>query len=225
MSAKHLFYNSPDIVEAGVDECGRGTLISRVYAGAVIWDPNIESTLIRDSKKIKKERDFNIAYDFIKENAIDFAFGYVEAEEIDKINILQASMKAMHLALDQLCIRPQHVLTDGNRFNYYMDPFNDDDVIPHTTIIEGDANYYSIAAASIIAKVERDRYMVSLCDEHPELNLYGIAKNKGYASAEHRKAIEQWGITPFHRKTFGICKRYASILNNNIIIKDEDDDE
>jgi len=212
MSAKHLFYNSPEIIEAGVDECGRGTLISRVYAGAVIWDPNIQSSLIRDSKKIKKDRDFNIAYDFIKENAIDYAFAYVEADEIDRINILQASMKAMHLALDQLCIRPQHVLTDGNKFNHYMDPYNDD-VVPHTTIIEGDANYYSIAAASIIAKIERDHYMVKLCEEHPELNLYGIAKNKGYASSEHRKAIEQWGITPFHRKTFGICKQYAGGCN------------
>jgi len=205
-----LFYNSPEIIEAGVDECGRGSLISRVYAGAVIWDANITSSLIKDSKKIKKERDFNIAYDFIRENAIDYATAYVEAEEIDKINILQASMKAMHLALDQLGLRPQHILTDGNRFNHYMDKFNDDEVVPHTTVVHGDALYYSVAAASILAKVERDRYMVQLCEDNPELNIYNIAKNKGYASAEHRKAIEQWGITPLHRKTFGICKQYAS---------------
>jgi len=204
-----LFYNSPHIIEAGVDECGRGSLISRVYAGAVIWDPSIESPLIKDSKKIKKETDFNMAYDFIRENAIDFAVAYVEADEIDQINILQASMKAMHLALDKLGLRPQHVITDGNHFNHYMDRFNDDEVVPHTTIISGDALYYSVAAASILAKVERDRYMVQLCEENPDLNVYGIAKNKGYASAGHREAIKQWGISQYHRKTFGICKQYS----------------
>jgi len=205
MSLQTFIINDKTL-EVGVDEAGRGPLIGRVYAGAVFWDPLITSELIRDSKKLDHRKRL-IAYDFIKENCLSYGYGYSEPEEIDRINILQATLKSMHRAINNCYVTPQHILIDGTHFHPFFS--RNDEVVNHTLVIQGDDKYYSIAAASIVAKVERDLYVEKLCDEHTELDLYDIRNNKGYGAKKHTDAIEHWGITPFHRKSFGICKKYA----------------
>lgn len=200
------YLNNDITLEVGVDESGRGPLIARVYSGAVFWDPTVTSELIRDSKKLDHRKRL-IAYDFIKENCLSYGVGYSEPEEIDQINILQATLRSMHRAIDSCYVIPQHILVDGTHFKVYFD--RNDEPVNHTLVTGGDDKYYSIAAASIVAKVERDLYVEKLCDEHTELDLYDIRNNKGYGSKKHLEAIENWGITPFHRKSFGICKKYA----------------
>lgn len=200
------FLNNDQTLEVGIDEAGRGCFISRVYAGAVFWDPQITSNLIRDSKKLDHRRRL-IAYDFIKENCLSYGFGWSEAQEIDNINILGATLNAMHRAVDACHITPQHILVDGTQFKTYVD--RDDQAINYTLVTQGDDKYYSIAAGSIVAKVEHDLYINKLCDEHPELEVYHIRDNKGYGTPDHIAAIKEHGISEFHRKTFGICKDYA----------------
>jgi len=206
-------YAAPDRMEAGCDEAGRGALISRVMAGAVIFpaelatdrNPDNLCNKIRDSKKVPpvvRER----LYDFIKENAIAAATGWADEKEIDEINIRVATMRSFHRAIDALTIRPHHLLIDGPYFDEYVCPQRAV-AIPHTCIIQGDNAFVSIAAASILAKVERDRYIRALCDKEPLLNeRYGLLRNMGYGTADHSKGIAKWGTTPYHRQSFGICK-------------------
>lgn len=183
-------------VEAGCDEAGRGCLAGPVVAAAVILPPNFSHPDINDSKKLS-EKKRNFLRKVVEDNAIAFAVAIVDAETIDSINILNASILGMHRALDQLSIVPEFVLVDGNRFKRYRD-------IPHKCIIKGDGIYASIAAASILAKTYRDELMLGLHQEYPD---YGWSKNKGYPTAIHRAAIEQFGITDYHRKSFSLTNR------------------
>jgi ribonuclease HII len=186
-------------IEAGCDEAGRGCLAGPVVAAAVILPKDYKNDLLDDSKKLnEKTRDQLRAQ--IMEDALAWAVGIVSNEEIDKINILNASFLAMHRAIDQLKIRPEHLLIDGNRFNPYED-------IPYQTIVKGDGKYMSIAAASILAKTERDAIMKKLHGEYP---AYDWKSNKGYPTKKHILAVEQFGQTPYHRRSFHV-KRQLSL--------------
>jgi ribonuclease HII len=178
-------------VEAGCDEAGRGCLAGPVTAAAVILPPDFDNDLINDSKQLT-ERQRERLRPIIEREAVAWAVAMVSPEEIDRINILRASITAMHRALDQLKVRPEGILVDGNRFFPYQN-------IPHTTIVKGDGKMLSIAAASILAKTHRDELMRRLDEEFPQ---YGWAKNKGYPTADHRAAIAAYGATPYHRRTF-----------------------
>ena len=180
-------------IEAGCDEAGRGCLAGSVYAAAVILPPGYQNDLLNDSKQLTEKRRYKLR-EIIERDAIAWAVGIVTPEEIDKINILNASILAMHRALDQLNIRPEAIIVDGNRFK----PYNQ---IPHTTIVKGDGKYLSIAAASILAKTYRDDYMNQLAEEYPQ---YDWLSNKGYPTKKHRDAIRQFGITPYHRKSYNL---------------------
>jgi ribonuclease HII len=184
------FYHKK-LTEAGCDEAGRGCFAGPVFAAAVILPKNFEHALLNDSKKLSEKDRYHLR-PIIEEAAIAFAVASVSNEEIDCINILKASFKAMHLAIDQLKEIPELLLIDGNRFIKYKK-------IPHQCIIKGDGIYASIAAASILAKTYRDDYMLQLHEQFPN---YNWQNNKGYGTAVHRKAIEEFGITPYHRKSF-----------------------
>ena len=190
MLASH-FYDG--LVEAGCDEAGRGCLAGSVYAGAVIFPPDYENVWLNDSKQLTEKRR-NELREIIKRDAVAWAVGVVTPEEIDRINILNASILAMHRALDLLSVRPEAVIVDGNRFKPYRD-------LPYTTIVKGDGKYLSIAAASILAKTYRDDYMASLAAEYPQ---YDWQSNKGYPTRKHRDAIRQYGITPYHRRSYNL---------------------
>ncbi len=177
--------------EAGCDEAGRGCLAGPVYAAAVILPQDFSNDLLNDSKQLSEKQRYQLR-EVIEREALAWAVGVVSADEIDKINILRASILAMHRAVAQLKIRPQHLLIDGNRFMPYED-------IPHTTVIKGDATYMSIAAASILAKTYRDDYMLKIHQEYPQ---YHWDSNKGYPAPVHREAIRKYGTTPYHRLTF-----------------------
>ncbi len=180
-------------VEAGCDEAGRGCLAGSVYAAAVILPEGYENPDLNDSKQLSAKRR-NALREVIKHDALAWAVGIVTPEEIDKINILNASILAMHRALDALKVRPEAVIVDGNRFKPYRG-------LPFTTIVKGDGKYLSIAAASILAKTFRDDYMADLASRYPQ---YGWDGNKGYPTKAHREAIRQYGITPFHRRSFNL---------------------
>ena len=180
-------------IEAGCDEAGRGCLAGSVYAAAVILPDNYQNDLLNDSKQLTEKRRYELR-EIIERDAIAWAVGIVTPEEIDKINILNASILAMHRALDQLKVRPEAIIVDGNRFK----PYNN---IPHTTIVKGDGKYLSIAAASILAKTYRDDYMNRLAEEYPQYDWFS---NKGYPTKKHRDAIRQYGITPYHRKSYNL---------------------
>lgn len=182
-----------DLLEAGCDEAGRGCLAGAVYAAAVILPRDFRNELLNDSKQLTEKMRYALR-EVIEREAISYAVGVVSPEEIDKINILNASFLAMHRAVEQLNPLPEHLLIDGNRFSPYPH-------IPHTTVIKGDGKYLSIAAASILAKTYRDDYMNQLHLEHPR---YEWRKNKGYPTRKHREAIRQWGITPYHRKSYNL---------------------
>ncbi len=184
-------YYQNKLVEAGCDEAGRGCLAGPVYAAAVILPKRFRHPLLNDSKQLQEEERYELR-EMIYKKAIAWAVASVDHEEIDRINILRASLKAMHLALDQLSIKPEFILVDGNIFTPYAE-------IPHKCMIKGDGTYFSIAAASILAKTYRDDYMKQLHIQYP---VYGWNTNKGYATEFHRNAIEQTGFSPFHRKTF-----------------------
>ena len=179
------------LVEAGCDEAGRGCLAGSVFAAAVILPPDYENELLNDSKKLTDRKRKQLR-EIIEHDALDWAVGIVESGEIDEINILNASILAMHRALDQLKVRPEAMIVDGNRFKPYRD-------LPYTTIVKGDGKYLSIAAASILAKTYRDDYMDRLAEDYPQ---YDWKSNKGYPTKKHRQAIRECGITPFHRRSF-----------------------
>ena len=181
------------MVEAGCDEAGRGCLAGSVYAAAVILPPDYHNELLNDSKQLTEKRRYALR-EAIQRDAVAWAVGVVTPEEIDNINILNASILAMHRALDQLAVRPEAVIVDGNRFKPYGG-------LPYSTIVKGDGKYLSIAAASILAKTYRDDYMVKLAEEYPQYDWKG---NKGYPTKKHRDAIRKFGTTPYHRRTFNL---------------------
>ena len=188
---KSHYYES--LIEAGCDEAGRGCLAGSVYAAAFILPSYYQNELLNDSKKLTAKKRYALREE-IERDAIAWAVGIVTPEEIDKINILNASFLAMHRALDQLSVRPEAVIVDGNRFKPYQD-------LPSTTIVKGDGKYLSIAAASILAKTYRDDYMLSLAEEYPQ---YDWQSNMGYPTKKHRQAIREHGITPYHRKSYNL---------------------
>ena len=181
------------LVEAGCDEAGRGCLAGSVYAAAVILPPGYDNPDLNDSKKLTAARR-NALRRQIERDALAWAVGIVTPEEIDSINILRASFLAMHRALDQLAVRPQAVIVDGNRFVPYQN-------LPYATIVKGDGKYQAIAAASILAKTYRDDYMDALAEEYP---FYAWKSNKGYPTKAHREGIRQHGISPYHRKSYNL---------------------
>lgn len=180
-------------VEAGCDEAGRGCLAGSVYAAAVILPPDYRNERLNDSKKLTARQRYALRQD-IERDAVAWAVGVVTPQEIDQINILNASILAMHRALDQLQVRPEAIIVDGNRFKPYRD-------LPHTTIVKGDGKYLSIAAASILAKTYRDDEMIRLAQQYPD---YDWQHNMGYPTRKHREAIRQHGVTPYHRRTFNL---------------------
>lgn len=186
-----LPYLNETLIEAGCDEAGRGCLAGAVFAAAVILPKDFRCEELNDSKQLSEKQRYALR-PLIEKEAVAWAVGVVSAEEIDKINILNASFLAMHRAIDVLQIRPEYLLIDGNRFKSYAG-------IPHTCVVKGDGKYLSIAAASILAKTYRDDYMLKL---HQEYNMYNWDNNKGYPTRKHREAIRLHGITPYHRKTF-----------------------
>jgi ribonuclease HII len=188
------------LVEAGCDEAGRGCLAGAVYAAAVILPPDYHHELLNDSKQLTERRRYQLR-EVIERDALSWAVGVVGPEEIDEINILNASFLAMHRALDQLTVRPQAIIVDGNRFKPYHDPAGFGVQLPHTCIVKGDGKYLSIAAASILAKTYRDDYMKQLAQEYPWYDWQG---NKGYPTKKHREAIREHGITPYHRKSYNL---------------------
>lgn len=213
-SIMELFYNETEI-EAACDEVGRGCLFGPVYSAAVIWpktlNPDIEHPVMKDSKAYSKKKLLEMEK-YVKENCLEYSIGIIDNIEIDKINILNATFKSMHQALDKLNTKFDSILVDGNRFEAFYDK-KTDDWLSHTCIIKGDMKYYGIAAASILAKTARDRYIQELCEKYKFLNTnYKLNTNVGYASKYHRDGIHKHGITNLHRKTFGICRDY----NENI---------
>lgn len=186
-------YYHAGVVEAGCDEAGRGCLAGPVYAAAVILPPDFHNEMLNDSKQLTERKRYQLR-EVIEREALAWAVGVVDNEEIDRINILRASILAMHRAVDQLKVRPEELIIDGNRFQRYQD-------LPYTTIVKGDGKYLSIAAASILAKTYRDDYMIKLDQEFPQ---YHWASNKGYPAKAHRDAIRQFGTTPYHRMTFNL---------------------
>ena len=181
------------MIEAGCDEAGRGCLAGSVYAAAVILPPDYQNPDLNDSKKLTDKKRKALR-EQIERDAVAWAVGIVTPDEIDKINILNASILAMHRALDQLKVRPEAVIVDGNRFKPYQN-------LPYTTIVKGDGKYLAIAAASILAKTYRDDYMVALAEEYPQ---YDWKSNKGYPTKKHRAAIKQFGVTPYHRMSYNL---------------------
>jgi ribonuclease HII len=182
-----------DMIEAGCDEAGRGCLAGSVYAAAVILPPDYQNPDLNDSKKLTDKKRKALR-EQIERDAVAWAVGIVTPDEIDKINILNASILAMHRALDQLKVRPEAVIVDGNRFKPYQN-------LPYTTIVKGDGKYLAIAAASILAKTYRDDYMDALAEEYPQ---YDWKSNKGYPTKKHRAAIKQFGVTPYHRMSYNL---------------------
>ena len=188
---KNRYYEG--MIEAGCDEAGRGCLAGSVYAAAVILPDGYENPLLNDSKQLTERRRYELR-SIIERDAVAWAMGVVTPEEIDRINILNASILAMHRALDLLTVRPEAIIVDGNRFKTYRD-------LPHTTIVKGDGKYMAIAAASILAKTYRDDYMNQLAEEYPQ---YDWQSNKGYPTRKHREAIRQHGTTPYHRMSYNL---------------------
>lgn len=188
-----LQYLKEGRIEAGCDEAGRGCLAGPVYAAAVILPPDFKNGLLNDSKQLTERQRYQLR-PIIEKEAVAWAVGVVSNTEIDEINILSASILAMHRAVDALKVRPEHLLIDGNRFKPYPG-------IAHTTIVKGDATMMSIAAASVLAKTYRDDFMNGIAVEYPQ---YDWLSNKGYPTKKHRAAISQYGTTPYHRMTFNL---------------------
>jgi len=211
-------FNSEGLIEAGCDEAGRGCLAGAVFAAAVVFPADYENKLLNDSKQLsaKKREELRM---IIERDALAWCVAQVDSEEIDRINILNAAILAMHRALDGLTICPEHIIVDGNRFKPYVKkreqqtvkkPANTEKatIIPHTTIVKGDAKYLSIAAASILAKTYRDDYMTKLHQQHPH---YGWDRNAGYPTRQHRAGIAVHGTTPYHRMTFNLLGDQAQL--------------
>lgn len=197
------------VIEAGCDEAGRGCLAGPVFAAAVVLPSDFKNEMLNDSKQLTEKKRY-LLREVIEREALAWAVGIVDNKEIDKINILNASILAMHRALDQLMVRPENIIVDGNRWKLYQEPtandnVNDNDnepkVVPATTIVKGDGKYLSIAAASILAKTYRDDFMLRIHEEFPQ---YHWDRNKGYPAKVHREAIRQYGTTPYHRMSFNL---------------------
>lgn len=203
---KNHYYEG--LIEAGCDEAGRGCLAGSVYAAAVILPPDYENADLNDSKQLTEKRR-NLLRTQIERDAVAWAVGVVTPEEIDKINILRASILAMHRALDQLSVQPEAIIVDGNRFTPYKAPLSSAP-LPHTCIVKGDGKYQAIAAASILAKTYRDDYMAQLAEEYPQ---YDWLSNKGYPTRKHREAIRRYGPTPYHRMTYNLLGNEELTLN------------
>ena len=207
------YQDNNDIIEIGVDEVGRGPMFGRVYCAAVILPKDadkFEHKLMKDSKKFTSEKKLLAAANYIKENCIAYRVGYMDETVIDNVNIKNATHKAMHYAIKKIINYSDDnlLLIDGSNFSSitYLSG-NIIKEVPTVCIEGGDNKYSSIAAASIIAKVERDKYIYELCDQYPKLDeLYDLRKNKGYGTAKHMAGIKEYGITQWHRKSFGICK-------------------
>jgi len=195
------YYNN-DLLEVGIDEVARGCMFGRVYTAAVIWPHNVKYDHdICDSKKLSKKKRESL-YDFITENAIDYSVNYSDEQFIDETSITTAVYNSMHQNLDNLNVEPDLILVDGNYFPKYKNK-------NHICIINGDATYKSIAAASILAKVEHDYYIEEICEEYPYLHeKYNLLNNMGYGTKKHMDEITQYGPSDFHRKTYGICKNF-----------------
>ncbi len=194
-------YHTPGVTEAGCDEAGRGCLAGPVVAAAVILPPNFSNPLLNDSKKLtEKQRDS--LRSIIEKEALAWAVAYCDNQEIDSINILNASILAMHKALDKLPIRPEHIIVDGNRFKNYNNT-------PHDCVVKGDGKFMSIAAASILAKTHRDEYMSKMHEMFP---CYNWKKNKGYPTKDHRKAIEEHGSCKLHRMSFRLIETQLKLF-------------
>jgi ribonuclease HII len=193
-------YYKENCLEVGCDEAGRGCLAGPVVAAAVILRPDFSDPILNDSKQLSEKKRHQLR-SVIEKEAVSFAVAFVDNQEIDKINILKASIIAMHRALEKLSTRPTHIIVDGNRFFPYKE-------IPHTCIVKGDAKYYSIAAASVLAKTYRDEYMLEISSEYSQ---FGWERNKGYPTKEHRLAIKEFGITKYHRKTFQLLNEQTEI--------------
>ena len=187
-------------IEAGTDEAGRGCLSGPVVAAAVILPIDFTHPFLNDSKQLSEKKRAQLR-PFIEENALAFAVSFVWQDEVDKINVLQASITGMHRSIEMLQIEPEYIIVDGNKFNSYRD-------IPHKTIVKGDAKYLSIAAASVLAKTYRDEYMEKI---HKEFPMYNWKKNKGYPTKEHRNGIREFGITKYHRKTFKLLPEQLTL--------------
>ena len=203
------FHNEGEI-EAGVDEVARGCLAGPVYTAAVIWpneiDPSDTNTILRDSKKLSKRRRL-ILRDYIKEYALDYCVESYPNDVIDQKNILNATMDCMHKSLNGLKIDMDHILVDGNNFiNYFRNGSNIP--VPYTCVVKGDDKYVSIAAASILAKTEHDLYIEKLVEENSEFEKYDWLNNMCYGTKNHIEAIKKYGITKYHRKTFGLCREF-----------------
>lgn len=188
-----LPYYNKDLIEAGLDEAGRGCLAGSVFAAAVILPKDYHNERLNDSKQLTARQRYALRAE-IERDAVAWALGIVTAREIDEMNILRASIMAMHRAVDALGVKPEALIVDGNRFVKYKD-------LPHTTIVKGDGKYLSIAAASILAKTYRDEYMLELHREYP---FYGWNHNAGYPTKEHRQGIKEHGPSPYHRLTFNL---------------------
>lgn len=194
---------TPDLIECGCDEAGRGCLAGAVYAAAVILPKDYHNEMLNDSKQLTAHQRYALR-DVIEHDAVAWAVASVSAEDIDKMNILRASIHAMNLAINQLRVSPELLLIDGNRF------YNEG-LIPYYTIVKGDGKYMSIAAASILAKTYRDDYMQEMHSKYPQ---YGWDKNKGYPTAIHYKALAEYGPTTIHRKSFKLTKQIDNPLQN-----------
>jgi ribonuclease HII len=215
------FWESKDQLEVGLDECARGCLLGRTYTAAVIWSPEFLEEIvededmaeefswihkIKDSKQVS-EKNRKFLSERIKEHCLDYSIVWADEKTIDQKNILQAVQGCFHECLNNLQIVPDKIFVDGTIFNNYYD--KDFNLISHTCIEKGDNTYFNIASASILAKVAHDKYIEELCTEHPELTeKYDIGNNMGYGTAKHMEGIKKYGITDFHRKTFGICKSF-----------------
>ncbi len=193
-----------DCIEAGCDEAGRGCLAGPVFAAAVILPDNFSNELLNDSKQLTEKQRYRLR-SVIEQEALAWAVASVDNHEIDQINILNASILAMHRALDQLSVRPEHIIVDGNRFKKYGE-------IPHLCIVKGDGKYMSIAAASVLAKTHRDEYMKQLHEQFP---VYNWQKNKGYPTKEHRQGIAAYGTTDYHRLSFNLLDTQLELQFEN----------
>lgn len=197
-----------NVIEVGLDEAGRGPCFGRLYTAAVIWpsddtDPRT-SELVRDSKTIKPAH-MQRAYEYVISRATEWHVTFAEADEVDQYGPLEADMRSLHRCLDLFNVRPEHILMDGNYFK--PDYLWQGQLIPCTTVVAGDSKYYSIAAASIIAKWTRDQYIFELCDKYPELDQkYGLRSHKGYVTAKHKLGMSLYGITQYHRKSYKCCQ-------------------
>lgn len=194
-----------DLIEAGCDEAGRGCLAGPVFAAAVILPHNFKHKLLNDSKQLPEDVRYKLRKE-IEKKAIAYAVASVDNVEIDEINILNASFLAMHRAIDKLHLKPEFLIIDGNRFNKYQET-------PHQCIVQGDGKYFSIAAASILAKTYRDDYMKQIASEHPE---YQWHVNKGYPTIKHRNTVLELGFTPYHRRTFTVTQPRSTIFQEEL---------